>query len=614
MKVTIIFYDAVLTHLMKRALLPGLFFAAVLLNLTSFVHAQDFMPEKFKILSFDGFVSNFRFSANVNYAGVTTGDNAIHLLDGKFDEIWAYKGIDENYAGSVAFTPDEKFMIFTKYQSNSDIALFSIAEKKVVQYLKSQLYYITDLTISPDGKLIASCGDDRALKVYVIENKRLKLFCSLSVDCPDFQFINCVRFSPNGKYLAAAGTGTDIFYFSVSDTLILPLQTQKFRLWTSALTFSPDSKYLLSATSDSIYVWGFKNGKFDFVNAFSCWGGETTCLKFDATGKFLLASKENAVIKVFLWNNGYLEPYNELELHRDCVFDIDFSQDGLFMTSSSRDNTALIWKLGDIAEWEKRMGENISKGVVINSVPDTTVKENAVQGKNFLLVIGINNYNYWPKLNNAVKDAQNVRDVLTSRYGFLPENTIGIFNEEASSKNILDQLLKIQETLGVNDNLLIYFSGHGFYNSKIDEGYWVPFDAQKNEETGYLPNSTLVKYIKAINCKHIFLVVDACFSGSLFSDGHKGYVDKVGQFKSRWCLSSGRLELVSDGKTGENSPFAFYFIKFLKENTKPEFSVSELIQYVKVAVSNNTEQTPIGNPLKNVGDEGGEFIFKLKEK
>ena len=43
------------------------------------------------------------------------------------------------------------------------------------------------------------------------------------------------------------------------------------------------------------------------------------------------------------------------------------------------------------------------------------------------------------------------------------------------------------------------------------------------------------------------------------------------------------------------------------------FAASELAQYVKITVANNSEQTPIGNPLRNVGDKGGEFVFKLNE-
>jgi hypothetical protein len=37
------------------------------------------------------------------------------------------------------------------------------------------------------------------------------------------------------------------------------------------------------------------------------------------------------------------------------------------------------------------------------------------------------------------------------------------------------------------------------------------------------------------------------------------------------------------------------------------------LQQVKTEVANKTQQTPVGNPLKNAGDEGGEFIFRLKK-
>ncbi|MFH0894580.1 MAG: caspase family protein [Bacteroidota bacterium] len=247
-----------------------------------------------------------------------------------------------------------------------------------------------------------------------------------------------------------------------------------------------------------------------------------------------------------------------------------------------------------------------------NIVPNNNYSS-AGSGKNYLLVIGINDYKFWPKLNNAVKDAHDMKDILLSKYNFASNEVLELYDDAASKKNILEKLTKLKDVVTESDNVLIYFSGHGWYNKEIDEGYWIPFNAQKNEETDYLPNSTLLKYIKALTCKHVFMIADACFSGALFSQGSRGYVDNVEKFKSRWGLTSGRLEAVSDGFTGTNSPFASFVIKFLKENSKEAFPCSEMIQYVKVSVSNNAEQTPIGNPLRNVGDEGGEFIFHMKK-
>ena len=118
----------------------------------------------------------------------------------------------------------------------------------------------------------------------------------------------------------------------------------------------------------------------------------------------------------------------------------------------------------------------------------------------------------------------------------------------------------------------------------MSEGYWVPVDAQGKDVSGFLPNSQILKVIENINSQHTLLVADACFSGSL-------------------------LEVVSDGSAGTNNPFAQSFIGFLQNNSESKVAVSDLVQYVKKKVTEANNQTPVGNPLKGVGDEGGEFVF-----
>ena len=69
---------------------------------------------------------------------------------------------------------------------------------------------------------------------------------------------------------------------------------------------------------------------------------------------------------------------------------------------------------------------------------------------------------------------------------------------------------------------------------------------------------------------------------------------------------------MSDGQEGEHSPFATSLVECLKSLDGEEMSASDVAQFVKKKVSETTTQTPRGNPLKNVGDEGGEFIFHKK--
>jgi len=165
--------------------------------------------------------------------------------------------------------------------------------------------------------------------------------------------------------------------------------------------------------------------------------------------------------------------------------------------------------------------------------------------------------------------------------------------------------------VGPNDNLMIYYAGHGYFDDLLNEGYWVPVEANLDQEAEYLPNTTILKIIGSINSKHTFLVADACFSGSLFSDRERGYTKNVERYKSRWGLASGRLEEVSDG-SGKHSPFASSFVECLNNNDKESIPVSDIVHFVKHKVSEIANQTPRGNPLKNVGDEGGEFVFEKK--
>lgn len=233
----------------------------------------------------------------------------------------------------------------------------------------------------------------------------------------------------------------------------------------------------------------------------------------------------------------------------------------------------------------------------------------ATKAKNYLMVVGINSYQYWPKLNNAVKDANDVAQTLRSIYKFDFDDITLLTNESATRNNIYKALREFVTKVTPQDNFMIYFSGHGYFDELLNEGYWVPVDAKVNSTGDYLSNSDILKVIGNVNSQHTFLVADACFSGSLFSDTKRGYIENVERFKSRWGLASGRLEVVSDGQEGNNSPFAKKFIEFLKSNKEDKISVSQLVQHVKMSVAEISDQTPIGNPLKSVGDEGGEFVF-----
>jgi Caspase domain/Glucodextranase, domain B len=262
----------------------------------------------------------------------------------------------------------------------------------------------------------------------------------------------------------------------------------------------------------------------------------------------------------------------------------------------------------------KDKNQNITlKKIVIDRKNTDGTTFDAGKTKNFLVVIGINDYQSWPHLNNSFKDANDVYETLISKYNFERENATLITNAQATRNTLYNTLRSHIEKVSSNDNLLIYFSGHGYFDKLLNEGYWIPVEAQKNDFSGYIPNTQILRIIENINSQHTLLVADACFSGSLFSTTSRGYAENVEKYKSRWGIASGRLEEVSDGEPGTNSPFASALIEYLAQNKDQKIAVSDMVQYLKKRVTETSGQTPVGNPLKGVGDEGGEFVFYKRQ-
>ncbi|GAF84190.1 unnamed protein product, partial [marine sediment metagenome] len=90
-------------------------------------------------------------------------------------------------------------------------------------------------------------------------------------------------------------------------------------------------------------------------------------------------------------------------------------------------------------------------------------------GHYYALVIGNNNYQNLPKLVSAKNDAQEVAKTLKNLYGFSVELLI-----DASRSDILLSLINLRNNLSDQDNLIIYYAGHGWLDKEADEGYWLP--------------------------------------------------------------------------------------------------------------------------------------------
>ncbi len=235
------------------------------------------------------------------------------------------------------------------------------------------------------------------------------------------------------------------------------------------------------------------------------------------------------------------------------------------------------------------------------------------------LVIGVNSYSgTWPQLNNAVNDARGVAAELQKDYNFSVVRTV--YDKEATRAKIMAELEWCVDNLTEKDNLVIFYSGHGEFKESLNKGFWVPVDALTNATSQLISNSDLHTFIASIRTKHTLLIADACFSGDItrgrmnypVEDNEKFY-RKAHSLMSRHAITSGGIEPVMDGGKEGHSIFTYYLIKALRENKAKFIDATHMFDNIKVPIVNNSDQSPKYLPLKNTGDEGGEFIFYRKQ-
>lgn len=245
--------------------------------------------------------------------------------------------------------------------------------------------------------------------------------------------------------------------------------------------------------------------------------------------------------------------------------------------------------------------------------PRSSLAVQAVEfGRYHALVIGNNEYRHLPKLETAVNDATATADLLRTKYGF----AVTLLHN-ATREDILRAINRLRAELTEHDNLLIYYAGHGTLEHETGMGYWLPVDAEPENDLNWIANDSLTRRLKGMTARHVIVVADSCFSGTLVRAARarpatgferQTWIKRVAQRRSRTALVSGGLEPVTDAGANGHSTFANAFLRALRENNNI-LDGDELFLQVSRQVVVNADQTPQYSEIRRASHEGGEFLF-----
>ncbi len=294
---------------------------------------------------------------------------------------------------------------------------------------------------------------------------------------------------------------------------------------------------------------------------------------------------------------------------------IEFSKSGNFIHQlflAKGDQTVVVEVMDNFKNYKKETFTIQYNEPVIVDYPNYPENNENIQGKYYALIIGISEYTDQSIINldKPIQDAEKLYNVLTTNYTFNKEDVV--FLKNPTRAEMIDALDSYSNTITPADNFLIFYAGHGYWDENSKIGYWLPADSKRNSKAAWFRNSTLRDYLKEVDSKHTLLIADACFGGGIFKT-RKAFSDAPAsinllyELPSRKAMTSGTLTEVPD-----ESAFIKFLVKRLSQNNKKYLTAEQLFSSLRSAVINNSEVVPQYGEIKNVGDEGGDFIFIKK--
>ncbi len=282
----------------------------------------------------------------------TEGNNEVRLYNTETLElVHTFSGAAGYYYDSMAFSPDGKALALLENwrEENWDepiVRVWRIDTRDSWRTFRGHREgSIRSVTFSPNGEFLATGGVDNTVRLWQVGSGEQWHTLVGHTDK-----VNSVKFSPNGEFLASASRDETVKLWEVkSGKELYTLQQHRHKV--IAVKFSPNGELLLSGSLDhTVKLWKVESGEHLHTFGWGEYNYSIHHVNFSPDSKFLaifnhldlfLERRDRAG---HLWSVESGKVWKTLEGHKDMVRSVQFSPDGRWLASSSREGTVKLWR------------------------------------------------------------------------------------------------------------------------------------------------------------------------------------------------------------------------------------------------------------------------------
>jgi WD40 repeat protein len=244
---------------------------------------------------------------------------------------------------AVAFSPDGKILASGGFDKT--VKLWDATSHQLLRTLSGHTEQISALAFSPNGKILASSSLDTTVKLWPdpLEAPSNGSSAGERTLSGHSEPVRSLAFSKDGKILATCSDDKTVKLWNVDTGK--PLATLAHQDLVTWVDFSPDNKLLASSSEDkNIYLWDVTTGRL--LKTLKGHADKVWAVAFSPDRQTLVSSSDDGRVRLWAIPSG--NSLATFEAHTQAIWSVVFSPDGQTFATASLDNTINLWNVGSL--------------------------------------------------------------------------------------------------------------------------------------------------------------------------------------------------------------------------------------------------------------------------
>jgi WD40 repeat protein len=203
---------------------------------------------------------------------------------------------------------------------------------------------------SLDGNKVASCGEDKTIRIWLLNFEKMQAHCAAVIDDGQSRTIRACEWSPNSKMIASASFDGTVIIWSAQDRSysswdrIATLEGHDSEV--KSIAWNSDGNFLATCGRDKkVWIWErLERNDFECAAVLDGHSQDVKFVVWHPSENFLFSAGYDDTIKLWAEDGSDWYCVSTLIGHTNTIWGLALNSEGNCLVSSSADLSVILWQ------------------------------------------------------------------------------------------------------------------------------------------------------------------------------------------------------------------------------------------------------------------------------